>query len=53
MSRPLTYEERTAPSGETISVPVIPPGAPLDEIEANRVGRRRRHHDRRAASHAR
>ena len=33
MSRPLTYQECTAPSGETISVPVIPPGAPLDEIE--------------------
>ena len=34
MSRPLTYQERTAPSGETISVPVIPPGATLEEIEA-------------------
>ena len=34
MSKPLTYEERTAPSGETISVPVIPPDATLDDIEA-------------------
>ena len=34
MSKPLTYQERNAPSGETISVPVIPPGATLEEIEA-------------------
>ena len=34
MSRDLSYQERTAPSGETISVPVIPSGATLEEIEA-------------------
>ena len=33
MSKPLTYEERPGPDGEPILVPVIPPGASLDEIE--------------------
>ncbi len=34
MSKPLTYEERTAPDGEIISVPVVPPDAKVEEIEA-------------------
>ena len=33
MSRTLTYEKRTAPSGEEISVPVIPADASMQEIE--------------------
>ena len=34
MSRTLTYEERTTPDGEIISVPVIPKDASMKEIEA-------------------
>ena len=33
MSKPLSYEERTGPDGEPVQVPVIPPGATIDEIE--------------------
>lgn len=34
MSKPLTYEERIGPDGEPISVPVVPPDASLQQIEA-------------------
>ncbi|MDE0165212.1 MAG: hypothetical protein OXL36_08965 [Bryobacterales bacterium] len=33
MSRPLTYQNRTGPDGEPVSVPVVPPDATLEEIE--------------------
>ena len=34
MSKTLTYQERTGPDGEPISVPVVPPNATLEDIEA-------------------
>ena len=34
MSKPLVYQERTGPDGETIKVPVVPPDASVEEIEA-------------------
>ena len=34
MSKPLTYQERIGPDGQPLSVPVVPPDATLDEIEA-------------------
>ena len=30
----ITYQERNGPDGEPLAVPVIPPGATADEIEA-------------------
>ena len=30
----ITYQERIGPNGEPVSVPVIPPDATADEIEA-------------------
>ena len=30
----ITYQQRVGPDGEPVSVPVIPPGATVDEIEA-------------------
>lgn len=34
MSKPIIYQERTGPDGEPMSVPVVPPDATVDEIEA-------------------
>ncbi len=34
MSRPLTYQKRIGPDGEPVSVPVVPPDATPEEIEA-------------------
>lgn len=34
MSKPLTYEQRTGPDGEPISVPVVPAEATVEQIEA-------------------
>ncbi len=34
MSKPLTYQLRTGPDGQRMSVPVVPPDASLEEIEA-------------------
>ena len=34
MSRRLTYQKRIGPDGEPVSVPVVPPDATPEEIEA-------------------
>ena len=34
MSKPLTYQERIGPDGQPVSVPVVPPDATTEEIEA-------------------
>ena len=34
MSKPITYQERIGPDGQPVSVPVIPPDATPEEIEA-------------------
>ena len=34
MSKPLSYQEHIGPDGQPVSVPVIPPDATPEEIEA-------------------
>ena len=34
MNKPISYQEQIGPDGQPVSVPVIPPDATPDEIEA-------------------